>query len=31
MADGHVKWMRQEAVAEWSTEPGKEIWGHFPQ
>jgi prepilin-type N-terminal cleavage/methylation domain-containing protein/prepilin-type processing-associated H-X9-DG protein len=31
MTDGHVKWMRQEAVADWSKEPGQEIWGHYQQ
>jgi prepilin-type N-terminal cleavage/methylation domain-containing protein/prepilin-type processing-associated H-X9-DG protein len=27
-ADGHVKWMRRQAVATWSRERGKELWGH---
>jgi prepilin-type N-terminal cleavage/methylation domain-containing protein/prepilin-type processing-associated H-X9-DG protein len=30
-ADGHVKWLRRDAVIHWSQEPGKELWGHFYQ
>jgi prepilin-type processing-associated H-X9-DG protein len=30
-ADGHVKWMRREAVIQWSKVRGQEIWGHYPQ
>jgi prepilin-type N-terminal cleavage/methylation domain-containing protein/prepilin-type processing-associated H-X9-DG protein len=28
-ADGHVKWMRRDAVINWSRERGKELWGHY--
>lgn len=28
-ADGHVKWMRRDAVIGGPRESGKEIWGHF--
>jgi prepilin-type N-terminal cleavage/methylation domain-containing protein/prepilin-type processing-associated H-X9-DG protein len=31
MADGHVVWKRRDAVLSHSLEPGKEIWGHYPQ
>ena len=30
-ADGHVKWLRREAVINWPQEQGKEMWGHFYQ
>jgi prepilin-type N-terminal cleavage/methylation domain-containing protein/prepilin-type processing-associated H-X9-DG protein len=30
-ADGHVRWMRREAVLGSSKKPGEEIWGHFNQ
>jgi prepilin-type N-terminal cleavage/methylation domain-containing protein/prepilin-type processing-associated H-X9-DG protein len=28
-ADGHVRWMRRDAVLHGPREPGKEMWGHF--
>jgi prepilin-type processing-associated H-X9-DG protein len=28
-ADGHVKWMRWQAVATWSRTRGQELWGHY--
>jgi prepilin-type N-terminal cleavage/methylation domain-containing protein/prepilin-type processing-associated H-X9-DG protein len=30
-ADGHVRWMRREAVLGASKKPGEEMWGHFNQ
>jgi prepilin-type N-terminal cleavage/methylation domain-containing protein/prepilin-type processing-associated H-X9-DG protein len=30
-ADGHVRWMRREAVLHGPRERGREIWGHFSE